>query len=75
MPQPSMLQFYVYFYIFVEASSASSQLRSTNDFARVPQSCLGWEMKNQVLHWIKEAWWKDHLELEDQLRRQLFHFF
>ncbi|KRY00192.1 hypothetical protein T12_2014 [Trichinella patagoniensis] len=36
MPQPSMLQFYVYFYIFVEVSSASSQLGSTYDFARGP---------------------------------------
>ena len=26
-----------------------------------PQSCLGREMQNQMLHWIKEARWKDLL--------------
>src|SRR3954468_21327512 len=36
-----------------------------------PQSCLGREMQNQMMHWIKEARWKDHLQLADQLRRQL----
>ena len=49
-------------FIFLEAPPAPPQLRGPNDSARPPpQSCLGREMQNQMLHWIKEAQWKDLL--------------